>query len=261
MQAEKRIVQYLERHGKSCIISESGTALPPHTECALVLGGDGTLLRAAKKVLNEQIPLIGINLGTLGYLAEVDVKGIEPALNHLMADEYTIENRMMLKGTVYHKWEEISTDVALNDIVLTRRKPLRTYLFKNYVNGAFLNQYKSDGIVVSTATGSTGYSLSVGGPIVSPVTSLILMTPLAPHTLNSRTIILPSSDEVTIEIAEGKTGYTEEVVNVSFDGDERMMLNTGDYVKISKSRKYTRILKINDISFLEVLRSKMADTL
>ena len=126
------------------------------------------------------IPLLGVNLGTLGYLAELDQKTMYSALDHLMRDEYQIERRMMLTGSVYHKGKLAAVDLALNDIVITREGALRVVRYHNYVNGGFLNSYKADGIIISTPTGSTGYSLSAGGPIISPSASLLLMTPLAP---------------------------------------------------------------------------------
>ena len=168
MQVAAMTARYLEAHGCSCIIrpATSGTrepfhhytdisGIPENVECVIVLGGDGTLLQAARDVVSRQIPLLGINLGTLGYLAEIDRESIEPALNHLMADEYMLERRMMLNGKVYHNGEVVAEDVALNDIVIGRDGPLRVIGFNNYVNGEFLNAYKADGIIISTATGST----------------------------------------------------------------------------------------------------------
>lgn len=221
-----------------------------------MLGGDGTLLQAARDVVDRQIPLLGINLGTLGYLAEIDRESIEPALNHLIADEYTMERRMMLHGAVYHKDERIAEDVALNDIVIGRDGPLRVIRFKNYVNGEFLNAYTADGIIISTATGSTGYSLSAGGPIVSPETNILMMTPVAPHTLNTRSIIFPDGDEITVEIAQGTQKGKGRAI-ASFDGDTNIPMTVGDRVVIKRSACDTKIIKISNISFLEVLRTKM----
>ena len=221
-----------------------------------MIGGDGTLLQAARDVVNRQIPLLGINMGTLGYLAEIDRSSIDGALNHLMLDEYTIEKRMMLNGKVYHKEELIAEDVALNDIVIGRDGPLHVTRFNNYVNGEFLNSYTADGIIIATATGSTGYSLSAGGPIVSPETNILIMTPVAPHTLNTRSVIFPAEDEITVEIGEGSQGCEAKAV-VSFDGDTNVPMRTADRVAIRRSVKDTQIIKISNISFLEVLRRKM----
>lgn len=269
LKTARKVEAYLNSKGKSCILREETSEqkarsnhytdvekIPKDVECIIVIGGDGTLLQAARDVVNRQIPLLGINMGTLGYLAEIDRSSIDGALNHLMLDEYTIEKRMMLNGKVYHKKELIAEDVALNDIVIGRDGPLHVTRFHNYVNGEFLNSYTADGIIIATATGSTGYSLSAGGPIVSPETNILIMTPVAPHTLNTRSVIFPAEDEITVEIGEGSQGCEAKAV-VSFDGDTNVPMRTADRVAIRRSVKDTQIIKISNISFLEVLRRKM----
>lgn len=269
LKTARKVEAYLNSKGKSCILREETSEqkvrsnhytdvekIPKDVECIIVIGGDGTLLQAARDVVNRQIPLLGINMGTLGYLAEIDRSSIDGALNYLMLDEYTIEKRMMLNGKVYHKEELIAEDVALNDIVIGRDGPLHVTRFHNYVNGEFLNSYTADGIIIATATGSTGYSLSAGGPIVSPETNILIMTPVAPHTLNTRSVIFPAEDEITVEIGEGSQGCEAKAV-VSFDGDTNVPMRTADRVAIRRSVKDTQIIKISNISFLEVLRRKM----
>ena len=269
LKTARKVEAYLNSKGKSCILREETSEqkarsnhytdvekIPKDVECIIVIGGDGTLLQAARDVVNRQIPLLGINMGMLGYLAEIDRSSIDGALNHLMLDEYTIEKRMMLNGKVYHKEELIAEDVALNDIVIGRDGPLHVTRFHNYVNGEFLNSYTADGIIIATATGSTGYSLSAGGPIVSPETNILIMTPVAPHTLNTRSVIFPAEDEITVEIGEGSQGCEAKAV-VSFDGDTNVPMRTADRVTIRRSVKDTQIIKISNISFLEVLRRKM----
>lgn len=269
LKTARKVEAYLNSKGKSCILREETSEqkarsnhytdvekIPKDVECIIVIGGDGTLLQAARDVVNRQIPLLGINMGTLGYLAEIDRSSIDGALNHLMLDEYTIEKRMMLNGKVYHKEELIAEDVALNDIVIGRDGPLHVTRFHNYVNGEFLNSYTADGIIIATATGSTGYSLSAGGPIVSPETNILIMTPVAPHTLNTRSVIFPAEDEIMVEIGEGSQGCEAKAV-VSFDGDTNVPMRTADRVAIRRSVKDTQIIKISNISFLEVLRRKM----
>lgn len=269
LKTARKVEAYLNSKGKSCILREETSEqkarsnhytdvekIPKDVECIIVIGGDGTLLQATRDVVNRQIPLLGINMGTLGYLAEIDRSSIDGALNHLMLDEYTIEKRMMLNGKVYHKEELIAEDVALNDIVIGRDGPLHVTRFHNYVNGEFLNSYTADGIIIATATGSTGYSLSAGGPIVSPETNILIMTPVAPHTLNTRSVIFPAEDEITVEIGEGSQGCEAKAV-VSFDGDTNVPMRTADRVAIRRSVKDTQIIKISNISFLEVLRRKM----
>ncbi len=250
---------YLKRHGVESALSADGRDLPKSCECAVVLGGDGTLLRAAKVVLERQLPLLGVNLGTLGFLAEIEAQNIMPALDHLIAGTYTVEKRMMLYGEVRRGSEVFYRDTSLNDVVVSRVKPLRACRFLAGVNGEHLNSYSSDGIIVSTATGSTGYNLSAGGPIVSPSAETILLTPVATHSLISRSIILSGTDRVTIGIGEGRTGAETGAASVWFDGTADVPVGTGDTVEIRKSERYTNIIKINNVSFLEALRRKMSD--
>ena len=230
--------------------------IPDGTECILVLGGDGTLIQAARDTVNRRIPLLGINLGTLGYLAEIEKAGVGDALDSLMAEQYTIEPRMMLEGRVYRNGGETVQDIALNDIVVNRAGDLRMIDYEISVNGESLNRYGADGMIVSTPTGSTGYSLSAGGPIVSPMASMIVVTPICPHTLAARSIVLSGEDRVTIRLGPGRRAQSEEAF-ASFDGGGSVSMATGDYVEIEKSEKTVNILKISRISFLEVLRNKM----
>lgn len=251
----REIADYIRSKGRVCLL-DGEDAFSEDVDCILVLGGDGTLLRAARDMVDYNIPFLGINLGTLGYLAEIDRNSIFPALDKLFSDEFTLESRMMIKGTVYHEGKEAYTDIALNDIVIMREGPLRVVRFKNYVNGAFLNEYKADGIIISTATGSTGYSLSAGGPIVSPETSLMMMTPLAPHALNTRSIIFPAEDRIMVEIGPGRMEHPD-AASANFDGAASHPMVTGDIVVIERASQNTKLVKINNISFLEVLRTKM----
>lgn len=227
------------------------------SRCILVLGGDGTLLRAARNVMGSGIPLLGINLGTLGYLAEVDINRIEPALDQLLTDCYTREERMMLEGQV-RRQDDTEENFALNDIVIVRSGPLQILTFHIYVNGQFLKSYSADGIIVATPTGSTGYNMSAGGPIANPGAELILLTPICPHTLNTRSIVLASGDEIRIEIPQGKDGQ-KQTVEANFDGSHKMRLCTGDSIVMRKASKTTGILKLHTESFLTVLHKKMSE--
>ena len=225
----QRIREYLQSRNVTCTIqgeeehpfgsykSTNPEKVPEDVDCVLVLGGDGTVLRAARDLVERHLPLFGVNLGTLGYLAEVDQEHVEEALDHLILDEYITEDHMMLKGVVWQEGREILSDVSLNDIVIARSGKIRVMDFKIYVNDRFLNDYSADGIIISTPTGSTGYNLSAGGPIVSPAASLILITPIAPHTLNARSVILP--DTANVKVVIGRRKESEEVAEVSFDGD------------------------------------------
>ena len=261
-QITNEIVSYLKKNGKKCQVQQAERKLegayhytnpeliPEGTQCILVLGGDGTLLQAARDVVYRKIPMLGINLGTLGFLAEVDRQSIHAALDKLIADDYEIEERMMLTGTVWHGDKIIGQDIALNDIVIGREGPLRVVRF------VYLNSYNADGIIIATPTGSTGYSLSCGGPIVSPNAAMTLMTPIAPHTLNTRSIIFPEEDVITVELGEGRRQVQEQGL-ASFDGDTEIPIVTGDRIVIQKASASVKILKLNHLSFVEVLRQKM----
>lgn len=267
-----KIRDYLEAKGKECLIQEEHEAeeemrsykytdpmqIPANIDCVLVLGGDGTVLQASRDLVDKKLPLFGINLGTLGYLAETDRDSVEPALDKLVLDEYVIEERMMLEGSAYHQTKKLLSDIALNDIVISRSGRIRVMDFHIFVNNKFLNSYSADGIIVSTPTGSTGYSLSVGGPIISPSASMILITPIAPHTLTARSVILPEDARVRIEIGQ-RSGIPEEA-EATFDGDTTVKLMSKDYIQIQKSERTVRFVKTDQISFLEILRKKMSGT-
>lgn len=252
-----RIIAYLETKGMICQYEGEPSQ---QTDCILVLGGDGTLLLAARENVDRDVPLIGVNLGTLGYLAEVDVNLVESALDSLIADEYSIEKRMLLTGKIIHKdgkkFEEET--FALNDVAITRGRSFRIISFNIYVNGQFLNHYHADGIIISTPTGSTGYNLSAGGPIVDPTAELMVLTPICPHTINTRSIVLSPCSQVEIEIPAGKDGLIQEV-EVYFDSSMRLVMTTGDRIMITQYQKYIEIVKLSKVSFLEVLHKKMSD--
>ncbi len=227
--------------------------IPQNTEGIIVLGGDGTLIRAATKVESLQIPLMGINLGTLGYLCEVEKSTAFDAIDRLMRDEYMTENRIMLTG---HKEGCTDSRVALNDIVIHSKGSLQILSLKVYVNGELLSTYHADGMIIATPTGSTGYNMSAGGPIVDPKGDILLLTPNNAHNLNSKSIVLSPDDIIEIEIGDRRE-QKDEVAAVSYDGDIVEELAVGDRFVISKAKNYTRICRLNKKSFLEILRKKM----
>ena len=247
-----RIRAYLTEHGCNCKDTVDHTV-----ECIIVLGGDGTMLRAADEYREMHIPFLGVNLGTLGYLAEVEKDQIESALDQLMRDEYNVESRMMLMGIPVIGGKSLAPMMALNDIVINRKGALHVIKFTIFVNGRLLSTYSADGIIFSTPTGSTAYNLSAGGPIVEPKARLIMMTPVCSHTLvNNRTIILSEEDVIDIEIGECKPGESQEV-DASFDGRHPVNLNEGDKIRIIRSDKSIKIIKLNEESFLDILQKKM----
>ena len=232
--------------------------IPPETDCILVLGGDGTLLRTARDTVGLGIPLLGINLGTLGFLAEVEKSGITDALDHLMKDSYEIMDRMLLSGSVIRDGKELLKAHALNDIVVNRCGHLMVLNYEVLVNGQLLCHYKADGMILASPTGSTGYNMSAGGPIVEPGARLMVMTPICPHTLNTRSIILSPEDQVEIVIAEGRDGQAQQA-EVNFDGGQAQILTTGDRIRVHQSEQVVRLLHINKVSFLQMLHKKMGE--
>ena len=257
-----RIVAYIEAHGGRAVcvrnerqVFQDGSGR--ETDCVLVLGGDGTMLRAARNMMDSDIPLLGINLGMLGYLAEVESAHVEEALDKLLQDDFSRENRMMLSGRV-EKPEGVEEDYALNDIVISRCSSLQILTFHVYVNGQFLNTYCADGLIVATPTGSTAYNLSAGGPIVEPAASMLLLTPVCPHTLNTRSIVFAPEDEIEIEIPQGKDGC-QQMMEANFDGSHKVTLRTGDRIVVRRADKTTEILKLNTESFLSVLHKKIGE--
>ena len=262
---------YLEEKGKICYVQmlyegqklgaykyTDARKIPENVECVLVLGGDGTLLQAARDLVERSIPLLGVNMGTLGFLAEVEKKNLQNALDQLIQGDYFVEDRMMIQGTALHQGRQLLSDISLNDIVISRNGRLRVIDFNIYVDDVFLTAYSADGIIVSTPTGSTGYNLSAGGPIVAPQASLMVMTALAPHTMNSRPIVLPDNVEITIEIGANRMNDADGA-EATFDGDTSVKLNAGDKIVIARSEQKTRLVKTKHTSFLEVLREKLGN--
>lgn len=231
--------------------------ISPSTDCVIVLGGDGTLLRAAHDLKELKIPLFGINLGTLGFLTETEHQNIKTAFDNLFQNKYIIESRMMLSLTVHNNGNEYPEySCALNDIVITRSGFSRLINIHVYVNGKYVNEYRGDGVIISTPTGSTGYNLSAGGPVVIPKTELMIITPICPHSLNTRSIVVSSDDTVSVKICTSKKTQNEEAI-VTVDGNDSIHLKAEDYIEINKSSYRTKLIKFDDKNFFDILRKKL----
>lgn len=252
----QELVSLLKEHRIESILAPN--PLTDDVDAILVLGGDGTLLKAATDYADRDIPFLGINLGNLGFMTEVEISQMDSAVRALLDHTYTIEERMMLNGSIQLESGDTFFGHALNDIVLTRKGSLRILAFDIFVNGRFLNSYKADGMIVSTPTGSTGYNMSAGGPIIEPKAKMILLTPICPHTLNARSIVLSADDEIVIKITNGRNGEKQEM-EVDFDGSVSGNLTTGDEIKITKSEKVTQFIRLSHVSFLEILNKKFND--
>ena len=258
----KKLQEIIEKHGGSSkvfLCNKDGIEKQQNNaDCVLVLGGDGTLLSVAREVAGTQMPVMGINLGTLGFLAEIELNRMDEAIERLMKGDYLTEERMMLDATVIHEGKEKVISSALNDVTLTRCGSLQIIRYSIYVNSKFLCNMSADGVIVATPTGSTGYNMSAGGPIAEPGAKLLMLTPICAHTLNSRSIILHSDDVVEIVIGSGNDGNNL-TVEAASDGNEKIVMTTGDTLRICKSEKTTVIVKLDERSFLEALHRKMSE--
>jgi len=230
--------------------------VPENTECIFVLGGDGTLIRTARDLNEKNIPLIGVNLGTLGYLCELEGNTVYNAVDEIMQDNFIVEQRMMLEGCCVIQGEKQKSYIAFNDIIIHRGSELSVKSMILRVNGEYLNTYTGDGILVATPTGSTAYNMSAGGPIVDPKAELLLVTPINSHNLNSKSIVLSAEDCIEIEIG-ARSKEKDEMAEVSFDGDHSIKLGVGDKIIVKKAKSATNILKLSTLSFLEILSKKM----
>ena len=210
------------------IIHHQGVILdtPKDCECIIVLGGDGTLLKAARDLNSGEIPLLGINIGTLGFLTDADMDTYKLAIDSVINNDYIVDKRMMIEGKIYRDNQLIYENMALNDVVIN-----------------------------ATATGSTAYSLSAGGPILQPNAKLIMVTPICPHTLNKRSIIFDCNDVISIKITDNKKLSEERIV--TFDGEQFFNVRTDDIIEITKSKRMSRFIKTNKDSFLKRVREKL----
>ena len=230
--------------------------MPGDIECVLVLGGDGTLLQATRELFQRHIPLLGINLGTLGFLTSAEKSELPKCLDSVLDDSCSIDERMMLEGVAYHGSEKIQMNIALNDVIIARAGFSRLVELKIYVNGELLSIYNADGIIVSTPTGSTGYSLSAGGPIIIPQTDVIVITPICPHSLQARSLVVSGEDRIMIEIGRRRKTQKEEAM-VTFDGRSAQELETGDRIEIYKAQETTQLIRLKGRSFYQVLQNKI----
>ena len=230
--------------------------IPEGTELIISLGGDGSFLHTAKDLIDRRIPVMGVNLGTLGYLTEMDLDGFREEFSHILRDEYHIEERILLKGEIIRNGEILMRDIALNDIVLNRLGTMSIIQFDIMVNGRFLNSYHADGYILCTPTGSTGYNLSAGGPVAHPVSEVIIATPICEHTLNSRSVVF-SADAVIDVVIQGGQEEQRQVKALSFDGDQEIFLQEGDHVRVCCSEKKLYNLRLDKMSCVEHLGRKM----
>jgi NAD+ kinase len=241
----------------AALLSEAAPAaaakseLPGQADLLLVLGGDGTLLSVARLVGDLGVPILGVNLGGLGFLTALTVEELFPALEALLADGLVVEERMMLGARVSRQGERLSEYVALNDVVITKSAMSRIINLEVSVEGQFATGYRADGLIISTPTGSTAYCLSAGGPIVYPTMDAVVLTPICSHTLTNRPIVLPAT--LTIQVGLN----SDQDVMLTLDGQVGFALKRGDLVEIRRAAARIRLLRFPQKHFFSVLRTKL----
>ncbi len=226
---------------------------PKDMDALVVLGGDGTLLGAARTVGQYGIPILGVNIGALGFLTEIPLKRLYPAVEMMLQGRLEVESRLMLETRVLRDKSEICRFLVLNDVVINKGALARIIDLDVHINEQFLTTFRSDGLIISTPTGSTAYNLSAGGPILYPTLTNFVVTPICPFSLTNRPIILPDSD--TVSIGMGKE--SEEKVSLTFDGQVGFDFSYGDRVVINKSKNKIKLIKSPDQTYFEILRAKL----
>ena len=258
LHATRKVIEALEMADCSiCYDAETAALLgleryrdAAKADALFILGGDGTILRAARKYVSYGLPLVGINIGHLGFMSEINLSDIDNMIRHIKECDYVIDERMMLEASINGKCSKL---LALNDFIITKINRTRMVKLDLYVNGTLAEFYNGDGLIVATPTGSTAYSLSAGGPIIAPNVNCILITPMCPHSLYARSIVTKFSDTIMVRPHAG-----EENVTFSADGQELQYLSEADKVMIRRSDIKARFLRFTNDTFFPQLKDKLA---
>ena len=222
-------------------------------DLAIVVGGDGTLLHAARMLVDFQVPLLGVNLGRLGFLVDVSPDEIGPELEDILNGQYREEQRSLLHAEIIRNGKSITQADALNDVVVHKRDVARMIEISAYLDGKFISDYRADGLIISTPTGSTAYALSGGGPIVHPSLEAVLLVPICPHTLTQRPIVVGPESEISILVDAANTND----IQVTCDGQTSHEIEPGDSVVIRKKRRKLRLLHPKSHDYFQILRVKL----
>jgi NAD+ kinase len=230
--------------------------LPHEVDLVVVLGGDGTLLAMADRIAKagRDVPILGVNFGSLGFLTEIRIDELTSSLESVIAGAAAFDARAMLAADVSRDGAQVDSRIVLNDVVFTKASLSRMIELSVSVSGGFVTRVKADGLIVATATGSTAYNLAAGGPIVHPMVDALVLTPIAPHTLTNRPVVIPGGAEV--EVRPHPTGSPDEVF-VTYDGQSGYTLREGDVVRVRKSDRTLRLVKASARGYFEVLREKL----
>jgi len=230
----------------------SKAKIPSLVELIIVLGGDGTLLSVARLVENENVPILGINLGSLGFLTEVTLEEMYISLEQIQHNEFETTQRLLLKAHVSREEEHIAEYSCLNDVVITKTALARIIDLQASINGQYVTTYKADGLIIGTPTGSTAYNLAAGGPIVHPDMHALIMTPICPHTLTNRPIAIPDTSIISITLKS-----ENEDVFLTLDGQVGFALRYQDTVRIEKAAHMISLICPSKRSYFEILRTKL----
>lgn len=235
------------------VLSQWQDIIEHQTDFLISLGGDGTLLEAAREGASHGIPVMGVNFGHLGFLCEIEKVDVFDALEKILNHEYQIQERLMLQAVVKRSQTEDVSQLALNDVVFSRESQEGVITLQANLSGEPSVSYPADGLIVSTPTGSTAYSLSAGGPILSPNVQAVLLTPLAAHTLSARPMLISDQEEIQIFLSSGERCL------VSFDGRNSIELHSGESVSIKKASIRAQLIRLGNRSFPQVVREKLRD--
>lgn len=249
---EPLVEAHLARH----LLYPSGiepSRLPDRAELVVVLGGDGTLISAARLIGGRDIPILGVNLGSLGFLTEITVDELYPLLTDCLAGDFRVSDRMMLDCSVERGGVEIANHQVLNDVVINKGALARIVDLDTRVDNLHLTTFKADGLIISTPTGSTGYSLSAGGPIVHPSMNCLAITPICPHTLTNRPVIVADESLISIMVSS----RDDEDVFLTLDGQVGVELKSGDLIHVRRAEYSSLLVMSKKRNFFEVLRTKL----
>lgn len=252
----QEIKRYLESHGKCAkIVGDSSQVdLRQMTDMAIVLGGDGYVIQAAKRLAGTSVPILGVNFGTLGFLTEVEKPKIYDALDEILSHHYEVECCMALRCQKMQ--EEKRESLAVNEFIIGKQDFGHMITARVYVDDELLDTYVADGILVSTPTGSTAYNMSAAGPVLVPGMEAMIITPICPHSLNKRSIVVSSQSKLRIEVGKTKETYQDEAT-VLGDGEVLWTVATGDVVHIEKTEATFDMVRLGDVSFFDRMRSKL----
>lgn len=254
----EEIKRYLESHGKCAKIVGGSSQIEEKAEIdmAIVLGGDGYVIQAAKKLAGENVPILGVNFGTLGFLTEVEKPRIHQALDEILANRYEVERCMALRCQKKESDRDVAESLAVNEFIIGKQDFGHMITAKVYVDDELLDTYVADGILVSTPTGSTAYNLSAAGPVLVPGMEAMIITPICPHSLNKRSLVVSSQSKLRIQVGKTKENYQDEAT-VRGDGKVLWTVASGDEVWIEKAEATFDMVRLGDVSFFDRMRSKL----